>query len=148
MCCMMTCALVPYDLDEGYEMLVLSHQRSADGTARTFIDKLIDSPRTEERLDRITKMARRVAEYGIDWAFSSGKLKLLENDLALYELKVGNTTIRVMTYLHEKQTPVYLFDFTGHKGKTGSISKNDMEKGRQLAKEARQCLERKGSKDE
>lgn len=76
----------------------------------------------------------------MEWAKDSETLKLLNAELALYELRIKGKIIRVMTYVHNDQVPVYLFDFEGHQGKTGQIRKEHMEKAQKLAKIAKECL--------
>lgn len=126
-----------HDLEDGQRMQVLAPTGS-----KSFIDKLIEAPKSQSRLIKITKMAQRVAEAGVGWAITAQKLKLLEDDLALYELKIGNTTLRIMTYLHNQTQPIYLFDFEGHQGKTGQIPQGCMKRGRTLAKAARECMQK------
>lgn len=63
--------------------------------------------------------------------------------IAIYELKVLGKVHRIMTYVHDdkNQTPVLLFDFEGHKGKSGGgIKSSTLIKGQQYAEIARSLL--------
>ena len=135
----MSYKLVSYDLDEGFQMLVLGSV-DQDGEASTFIGDLQSSGKTIDRASLISKSAKRIAMGGIEWAIVSRKLRKIDSDLALFEMKINKSVIRVMTYIHEEETPVYLFDFDGHQGKTGKIPQSYIDKGREMAIHAAECM--------
>lgn len=110
-----------------------------------FLEKLSCSPKTRDRAVLISRTANRIHDNGLDWAFQSETLKSIDDELSLCELRIKGRVIRVMTYIHNKQIPIYLFDFDGHQGKTGKVSSNILKKGKQLSEEARKCMESEGS---
>lgn len=107
----------------------------------TFIEKMMSTPKKQVRAASIVKTMRRIIDNGIEWAFDSETFKPLDSGLALCELRVSGKVIRVMTYLHKGQTPIYLFDFDSHQGKGSGIPENIMEKAESLAKAAKECME-------
>lgn len=133
--------IVSFNLHDAHKMYVLRRIG-----APCFMDVLEGDPKKQKRAALIKRAAERVERYGIEWARESKTLRKIDSKLFVYELRVAENVIRVMTYLHKGVVPVYLFDFDGHKGKSGNISSSDKEKGRNLAKIAQAILE-KGDSD-
>ena len=128
--------LVSYELEDGLSATFL-----APGASAPFIAKLAGNPKTRQRAVAITRAVTQVARNGVGWAKESCKFRSLDAGLALYELKANGKVIRVMTYVHRESVPIYLFDFDGHQGKSGSIPKHVMERGRSLAEQAARLME-------
>lgn len=106
----------------------------------TFIEDLSSDYRKKDEAARIVTCAVRLARNGTDWAIRSGTLKLLDNGLAIYELKSKRTVYRVMTYVHDDKakTPVLLFAFHGHQRRGGGgILREDEKRAARLARIAR-----------
>lgn len=120
--------LISCNLGAGLSAIVLARENAA-----SFIDKLLDNPRTRRRAGAITKAIAQVSKNGVEWAKQADKLKFLNAGLSLYELKIGGRVIRIMTYVHCDSVPVYLFDFNGHQGKSRKIPRHIMDRGEKLA---------------
>lgn len=111
----------------------------------SFIEKLRNSGKGVDRASVIAKAMLRLSTYGTSWAMDIKHLRLLRREgdgLAVYELRANDKVIRVMTYVHDDRdkTPVYLFDFDGHQGKTGKVPRRQIERGVNLARAARECM--------
>lgn len=132
---MLSYEIVSSEVDDGICALML-----APCGADTFMEKMAATPKMQERAALIARTMRRVSENGVDWAFESKTFKSLEPELSLCELRVKGKIIRVMTYIHDNQVPIYLFDFDGHQGKRSNIPANIKRKGKELAKIARECM--------
>lgn len=95
-----------------------------------------------DRAARIAVTAKRVLEYGLEWAIDSDtikKIKGTKGPVAVFETRAGRRTIRVATYLHDNQIPIYLFDFTTHCGSHNNLPDNERDKADKMAQLAAQC---------
>lgn len=134
--------LVRQELLPGISILVLCQKNKS----LTFIDELAADPKRRMKAKAIADAALRLVQHGTAWAISTGRLKRLncsKGTIAIYELKVMGKVHRIMTYVHDdkNQTPVLLFDFEGHKGKSGGgIKSSTLIKGQQCAEIARSLL--------
>lgn len=135
--------LVRQRLREGLYMLVLAKS----GDRATFVDSLVDNPRTRHEAICLWDVMTRVARYGTRWGLESRTLKPVRGThgrVVCYELKDKATVYRIMTYLHDDpaRTPVLLFAFHGHKSKkAGGIREEDIKKAMGLVPVARQLME-------
>ena len=124
----------------GGRILVLAKEGRKD-----FLEELGADPKGSERFELICRTYEKIAQRGVDRCVGRQNfVRVLEGSLGLVEVKVGNTRIRVMSYLHgsgASQKLVLMFEFTGHQG-TGKIGKKDMRRGRELASIARECMEK------
>lgn len=123
----------------GGQILVLAKEGKRD-----FLEKLGRSPKSADRFELICRAYEKIVQRGVSRCVGRQNfIRVLEGGLGLVEVKVGNTRIRVMSYLHGSgadQELVLMFDFTGHQGSDG-IEDSDIKKGRRLAKIARECME-------
>ncbi len=123
----------------GVRILVLAKEDRRD-----FLEKLEENPKSAERFELVCRTYEKITQRGVGRCVGKQNfVRVLEGNLGLVEVKVGNTRIRVMSYLHgfgEDQELVLMFDFTGHQG-SDNIESSDMKKGRKLAKVARECME-------
>lgn len=125
-------------LGDGVRACVLTRSGEDD-----FLTDLASTGKTRNRAVLIARMAARVARNGTDWAVAAKKLKPVSRDVSMFELRIDRRVIRVMAYIHDDpaHTPVYLFDFDGHQGKSGKIDRNLIKKGERLAAIAAKCME-------
>lgn len=123
----------------GGRVLVLAKEGRKD-----FLEELGADPKNSERFELICRTYEKIAQRGVSRCVGRQNfIRSLEGNIGLVEVKVGNTRIRVMSYLHGSGTGqelVLMFDFTGHQG-SGKIEKSDMAKGKKLASIARECME-------
>jgi hypothetical protein len=131
--------IVSFKLSEGVSMDIL-----VSTGRKTFMEKLAGNPKDQNRAAVIAKTADRVGRNGISWAKASKTLKAITATVSVFELRVPGKVIRVMTYVHDGETPVYLFDFDGHQGKGGKIPQSLIDKANTLAEAARECIAREG----
>lgn len=129
--------IVSFRLSAGSYMKVL-----ASAGKPSFMDELVDNPKSRQRSVLIARTVERVNKNGLDWARSSHTLKTITADLSVFELRVPGKVIRVMTYVHEGRVPVYLFDFDGHQGKNGKLPPSLMKRAEALARIAFECMKR------
>ena len=135
--------ITSYQLSEETYMRVLTPCGHAP-----FIEELARSPKTRRRAALIARTADRLQRFGRAWGFESGTLKWIAPEVSLCELRVGGKVIRVMAYLPpEPAPPIYLFDFDGHQGKDVSIPAHVKSRAKELAVEAKRCIEREASHD-
>lgn len=123
----------------GVRILVLAKEGRRD-----FLEKLEENPKGAERFELVCRAYEKIIQRGVSRCVGRQNfVRVLEGSLGLVEVKVGNTRIRVMSYLHGSgadQELVLMFDFTGHQG-SDRIEGSDMKRGRKLAKIARECME-------
>ena len=123
----------------GGRILVLAKEGKRD-----FLEKLEMSPKSSERYELICSAYEKITQRGVNRCVGRQNfVRVLEGSLGLVEVKVGNTRIRVMSYLHDSREDkelILMFDFTGHQG-SNRIEDSDMKKGRKLAKIAKECME-------
>lgn len=136
---MVSYEIVSFELSENTSMNILT----ATGR-QTFMEKLISNPKGQNRAALIARTVDRVGRNGIPWAKESKTLKTITSTISVFELRVPGKVIRVMTYLHDEKTPIYLFDFDGHQGKGGKIPQNLIDKASELAEAARECIAKEG----
>jgi|GEM_PF-1892460 hypothetical protein len=137
--------LVSQPIGSGLEVIVIKRKNAT----ATFLDEIAQDSRREHEAALITRATVRLLLNGADWGMASQTLKLLKGrtDVALYELRVKATVYRVMVYLHNDlvRTPVLLCAFKGHRStKGGGIREQDMQRGLELAKIARNLMEQEG----
>lgn len=125
------------ELEEGFR----AHAIAKEGEP-CFLEDLASNGKTRRRATMILRMALKVARNGTEWAICAEKLKSVTPTVSVFELRADGKVLRVMTYVHddEERTPVYLFDFDGHQGKTGKIKASVLEKAKRLAIAARECM--------
>lgn len=102
-----------------------------------FLEKLERKPKSHERLRLILGTVEKVSARGLSACIGAGNfVRLLDGSLGLAEVKVSGKVIRVMCYCQtgKEELLVLLFDFDGHKGKSGAIAPDIMDKGRKLAR--------------
>ena len=131
--------VVSFKLSETVSMNILT----ATGR-QTFMEKLVSNPKGQNRAALIARTADRVGRNGIPWAKETKTLKTITSTVSVFELRVPGKVIRVMTYVHDEKTPIYLFDFDGHQGKGGGIPQNLIDKANKLAEAARECIAKEG----
>lgn len=129
--------IVEHETECGNPILVL---RSIGG--KDFLEKMRDRPKDRNRYRIIVRLVSRI-QYDGPKRYVGKMVRLLDSDLSLFELKVGDSVIRVMAYIFQPyggHRIVLLFDFDGHQG-SGKIPPETMEKARRLARIARETLE-------
>lgn len=131
------CTIRKYFLDkeESKWMYVL-----AGSGEKSFIDKCID--KDPHRARRIVTTIERVFDRGIEWGFASSTIKRLKGisgDVAVFETRVNGSVVRVATYLHEGDIPIYLFDFDSHSGSRNNIPGHVLRRAADAAKRAESC---------
>ncbi len=130
--------IVRHDLGDGaiVEVLATCENRDSD-----FLDRLF----TRDR-DRFKVIARTIKRISLSDgnAYRGTFLRMIDDGLSLVEIRIPGKVIRVMAYdrkVGNRMRLILLFDFDGHQGKTGNIPRHLIEKGRSLAKNARECAE-------
>lgn len=133
--------LVEHPLRNGISMIALREKGS-----ESFIESL-NRGKTRQRAAAIVRSIERLLQNGLDWGFASKTVKRLHGnygDIVLYETRCNGQVIRVMTYIHggANGTPVFLFDFDGHKARSsiGGISHETLRRGEQLAVIAKELM--------
>lgn len=107
---------------------------------KSFIEDLY--AKDMERLSRILNTARRIYSAGCRYGFDSQTIKPIVSgghDIAIFEVRVKGTVIRVASYIHEGWIPIYLFDFDSHQGSKSKLPKRHIKRAAELACEARAC---------
>jgi hypothetical protein len=124
----------------GTTILVLAKTGSQD-----FLEKMKRDKRKKQTLRLIIETMEGIKRRGINKCIGrSNFIRSIAPDVGLMEVRVPGKVIRVMTYVGEvegKTDAVLLFDFTAHGGKTGKISPRHIDKGKRLAKIAKECIE-------
>lgn len=107
---------------------------------KSFVDRCI--AKDPHRARRITLVAERVFDRGVEWGFESSTIKRLkgaEGAVAVFEVRVKGSVIRVAAYLHNGSIPIYLFDFDSHSGSRNNIPENILSRAAESAKRAAAC---------
>lgn len=107
---------------------------------KSFIEKC--ASKDPHRVARIVSTAIRIFDRGVSWGFRSEtikKLKGIKGGIAVSEVRVKGGVVRVATYLHLDDIPIYLFDFDTHSGSRNNIPKHVLDRAAAAAKHAESC---------
>lgn len=124
--------IIEHDIGGGSSVLVLSPDGRDD-----FLSKMKARRGDRSRYRLIVRAVSRIVQRG-EAPFRETMVRVLDSELSLIEIKIPGQVIRVMAYRGERL--VLLFDFDGHQG-SGKIATKDLERGRTLAKHAKNALE-------
>lgn len=129
--------LVEYQLDEQHkfwELKVSSHDQ-------TELQKAIANRRLKESCNKLFSQLAKIIDYGVAVSCRTEKLRCLDQETGLYEIKGFDGVAREMAYIVCKEPPriVLLYRFRGHQG-SGNIHK-EIKSARKLALEASVQLE-------
>lgn len=110
-----------------------------------FMEELVSDPKSQQKAKLILETMCKIENRGVDSCLGrSNFIRMLDGNVGLAEVKIGGKVIRVMCHvgtINDRTETVLLFDFKGHGGKSGSIPKGMIKKGKRLASIARKCLE-------
>lgn len=113
-----------------------------DGRGKSFLD---DCPKSDSyALQRIVTTIERVFDRGVSWAKESGTIKQLKGvggNVAVFETKVKGGVVRIATYLHMGNIPIYLFDFNTHSGSRNNIPRHYLIRALKEAEAAAQYVQ-------
>lgn len=129
--------LVKYQLDERHvfwELKNSSHNQSE-------LQKAMADHRLRESCRKLFKQVEKIIDYGVVASCQTGKLRCLDSEIGLYEIKGFDGVAREMAYIVCKDSAhiVLLRRFKGHQG-SGNIHK-EIELARDLAAKASVQLE-------
>ena len=110
---------------------------------RDFLTGWKEKKQTKEVGANFIRLLININRHGYDWAFSSSKLKHLDGNLGLVEIKGFRGIWRVLSYLHEsdQKQMVMLREFRGHQG-SDKVPASLLEECRRLAEVAKRLIER------
>lgn len=111
-------------------------------SGKSFIDELARSD--VGRLSRILVTAKRIYDYGCAFGFASQTIKRIEAGkcaVAVFEVRVKGTVIRVAAHIHNSAIPIYLFDFDTHQGARSHLPRRHIDHAKELAAIAAKCAE-------
>ena len=113
-----------------------------DGKGKSFLD---NRPKSDAyTMQRIVTTIGRVFDRGVAWAKESGTIKQLKGvscNVAVFETKVKGGVVRIATYLHMGNIPIYLFDFNTHSGSRNNIPRHYLDRASEAAEVAAQCAQ-------
>ena len=104
--------------------------------ARGDFAKMLKTPRKKQAAVNLINQIDKIISHGIKASCATGKLRLLDAELGLYELKGYSAVNREMAYIlyQEPLKIVLLFSFKGHQG-SGNIH-SEIKKARPIARAA------------
>lgn len=102
--------------------------------------KMLKTPRKKQAAVNLINQIDKIISHGIKASCATGKLRLLDAELGLYELKGYSGVNREMAYIlyQEPLRIVLLFSFKGHQG-SGNIH-SEIKKARPIARAAKELL--------
>ncbi|WP_346675722.1 hypothetical protein [Enorma phocaeensis] len=109
---------------------------------RSFISKC--RAREPNRARRIERTAERVFDHGVSWAQTADvitEIKAVRQNIAVFEVHVKGTVIRIAAYLHLGLIPIYLFDFDTHSGSKNNLPAHYKDRAAEMAKIAKSCVQ-------
>ena len=129
--------LVEFQIDEQHKFWELknsSHDQSE-------LQKAIANRRLRESCNKLFLQLAKIIDYGVAVSCRTEKLRCLDQETGLYEVKGFDGVAREMAYIVCKEPPriVLLYRFRGHQG-SGNIHK-EIKSARKLALEASVQLE-------
>lgn len=114
--------------------------RQANG--KSFVEDC--AKRDPYRLSRILKTLKRIFDYGCSFGFDSKtivEIKGARVGIAVFEVRLKGTVIRVAAYIHAGYIPIYLFDFDTHQGSANNLPKRFIKRAQEMAVLAKSCAE-------
>jgi len=124
--------------EEGTQSLFLVSENSRD-----FLTEWAKEKRTKSVAKSLTSLLIRMYKNGLDWALSSGKLRIIDGNLGFVELRDFSGVWRVACYLPniKSKQMVLLREFRGHQG-SNKIPPAVFEDCLQLVNEARDAFKK------
>lgn len=110
---------------------------------RDFWSDWTKKTKTKERAAVFAELVFRIQEKGIQWAINASKLKVLDGNIGLIEIKNFEGVQRVLCYMPENE-PLYIImlkNFEGHQG-SDKIPPALLKQYKRLAKDAAELLEK------
>ena len=105
---------------------------------KTPLERMKES-RRHAGFSNLSNQIGRICSYGVQKAVSTSKLRLLDAEAKLYEIKHYEETYRYLCYIDPDYLVIVLLrEFQGHKG-SGNIHKH-IELGKRILKQANNCL--------
>ncbi len=128
--------LTEEELADGITVLCLS-STTANGS---FISKWMMSPKQHESFDNFTAVIRKIQERGPSDMIRSKKLRVIDGNLNLYEIKNFQKAQRVMAVI--EGDIVLLLRYEAHKGGNDNNDPKIMKRARKAAEIAHALLEK------
>lgn len=101
--------------------------------------KMLKTPRKKQAAVNLINQIDKIISHGIKASCATGKLRLLDAELGLYELKGYSGVNREMAYiLYQEPLRIVLLSFKGHQG-SGNIH-SEIKKARPIARAAKELL--------
>lgn len=107
---------------------------------KSFIDKCLI--RDSHRAARIASTVERVFDRGVSWGLASSTIKNLRGtrgNVVVSETRVKGGVVRIATYLHLGNIPIYLFDFDSHSGSGNNVPGHVLGRAAEMARHAKDC---------
>jgi len=113
---------------------------------RTFWNKWLGQSKTMQIAHSFRSLLLRIQENGWRWAVDTGKMRVLDGNLCLAEIKSFSGVWRVVCYYSQERTAqiVLLDAFRGHQG-SDRIPPGSIEKYKKLAFEAERLLKKENN---
>ena len=128
--------LVEHELAEGVKVFCLATRASE----KDFVDKWGLDAGQQESFERFVSVVKRIGERGPLVMAKTQRLRCIDGNLGLYEIKNFYKAMRVMAVI--RQNTVLLFRYEAHKGGAGNNDPKMMKRARQRAKTACELLEK------
>ena len=118
----------------------------AESSQRDFLDKWMANKQEQESLENFKAVVTRIAQHGITKMSNSTKVRCIDGNLDLYEIRNYFSTDRVMAVIRGEM--VLLLRYEAHRGGNKKNSSKVMKRTMKLAKIAQELLEEEfGGKD-